>query len=151
MTAEKGADIVRRTIERFEGRRNYAYKDSAGKWTIGVGHLIVLPQESALLKFTKENPAPDALIDTIFARDSAAAKNAVSSYVKIPLTDNQRAALVSLAFNIGPSAFRDSTLVKKLNAGDPSAANEILRWKYAGGEPILLARREQEKELFTTG
>lgn len=150
MAIEKGAqllDPIRRQIEREEGRRNYAYLDSAGKWTIGIGHLI-LPTEQYLLKYTKDNPAPDELINKLFDGDVAGAKGTVDT-LGVPLTDNQRAALVSLVFNIGPGAFYSSTLRKKLLARDmQGAAEEILRWKNSGGQPVLLARRERERELF---
>ena len=38
-------------IEGFEGKKNTAYKDSKGLWTIGVGHLIK-PSEQYLLHAT---------------------------------------------------------------------------------------------------
>jgi lysozyme len=38
--------------------------------------------------------------------------------VTVPLTDNQFAALVSLCFNIGSAAFRDSSVVRVLNKGE---------------------------------
>lgn len=142
-------DPIRAEIEKFEGRRNYAYQDSAGKWTIGVGHLIVLPQEQDLLNYTQDNPAPDDLINTLFDKDVAAAKGIVASQVTVPITDNQRAALVSLAYNIGPSAFANSTLLKLLNQGKiADAGDAFLQWKYAGGQPVLLSRREDERALF---
>jgi lysozyme len=47
----------------------------------------------------------------------------------VPLTQNQFDALVSLVFNIGGGAFRKSTLLKKLNAGDiQGAADQFLVW-----------------------
>lgn len=150
-TAER-MDRVRRLIAREEGMKPYAYKDSAGKWTIGVGHLI-LPTEPELMNYTKESPAPMKLVHDLFERDVSDAKGTVKQFVKVPLTDSQYAALVSLVFNIGSGNFRNSTLLKKLNAGDyAGAAAEFPAWRYAtvNGEkkPILLARREREKQEF---
>jgi lysozyme len=73
--------------------------------------------------------------------------------VRVPLTENQYSAVVSLVYNIGGTNFRTSTLLRKLNKGDyDGAANEFRRWVYAkhmvlGG---LVARRERERELFLT-
>lgn len=39
-----------------------------------------------------------------------------------PLTDSQRAAFLSFAFNMGEGAFCKSTLVRKANAGDVQGA-----------------------------
>ncbi len=144
-------DPTRKLIERFEGRRNYAYKDSAGKWTIGVGHLIRLPEEQSLLNYTQQNPAPAAVIDKLFDQDSTDAKGIVASQVKVPLNENQRAALVSFAFNIGSGNFLKSTVLRKLNEGDfNAAADAMLLWNKAAGKPVLTARREQERTLFNS-
>ena len=62
-------------------------------------------------------------------------------------TDNQFAAMVSLAYNIGVAAFQNSTLARRFNAGDKQgAADEFLRWKYAGGNVLLGLRRRREAE-----
>ena len=67
------------------------------------------------------------------------------------LTQNQFDALVSLTYNIGSGAFKNSTLLKKLNAGDyKGAANQFDVWVNAGGKRLqgLVNRRAKEKELF---
>jgi lysozyme len=71
------------------------------------------------------------------------------------LTQNQLDALVSFVFNIGIGAFKGSTLLRKLNAGDyASASIEILRWNKAtveGRRVVLVGlarRRVAERELF---
>ena len=75
----------------------------------------------------------------------------VNSSVKVPINQNQFDALVSLAFNIGGPNFAGSTLVKKLNSGDPrGAADQFPRWKFADGKEMrgLVRRRAAERELF---
>lgn len=142
-----GFDLINRLLSREEGRKNYAYKDSAGLWTIGVGHLIKA-NEQHLLQYTKAKPAPDSLIDDLLRKDTAEATRAVDA-LRVPLNENERAALISLAFNIGSGAFAGSTLAKKLKAGDKlGAAAEFLKWKIAGGQPVLLERRKREQALF---
>lgn len=145
--AMKNFAKVRELLVREEGQVNYAYKDSVGKWTIGVGHLI-LPNEQHLLAYTKANPAPQAVIDELLRKDAADAARAVDA-LGVPLTANQHAALVSLAFNIGAGAFARSTVAARLKAGDLDGAGQaMLMWKNAGGKPILLPRRERELALF---
>lgn len=70
--------------------------------------------------------------------------------IKRPLSDGQKAAFVSFAFNVGNGAFCSSTLVRKANAGDiQGACTELDRWVYAGGKrlPGLITRRATERAL----
>jgi len=67
------------------------------------------------------------------------------------LNSNQFSALVSFTFNLGCGVYRDSTLAKKIKAGDfNGAANEFGKFIHAGGRvsPVLIRRREAEKQLF---
>ena len=60
-------------------------------------------------------------------------------------------SLVSFFFNLGLGALGDSTLLRKLNAGDyQGAADEFPRWVKAGGQtlPGLVKRRDAERALF---
>ena len=76
----------------------------------------------------------------------------VQSIVKVPVTDNQLIALSSLSYNIGIGAFRNSTLLKLLNAGanKNDVAKQFDRWIYADGKKldVLVKRRNAEKQLF---
>ena len=75
--------------------------------------------------------------------------------VRIRLTDNQRGALVSFAYNVGVTALKNATLLQKLNTCDINgAAMEFLKWnkitvkgkkKECRG---LTARRTAEQALF---
>jgi lysozyme len=63
-------------------------------------------------------------------------------------------ALVSFTYNVGAGAFRTSTLLKKLNAGDTvGACNQLPRWNKAGGKvlPGLTRRRAAEQALCLKG
>lgn len=131
-------------IERFEGFSQVPYKDAQG-YSIGYGHFI-LPGEN-LTAITKGQARE------LLEQDAAIAEAEVKTSVKVPLTQNQFDALVSLTYNIGITAFRNSTLLKKLNAGDyTGAAEQFTRWNKSQGETLaaLTARRADEQELFLT-
>jgi lysozyme len=140
----------RKKLTAREGVRLKAYKDSVGVWTIGVGHTSMAGPPKVTSGLTITNAESDA----IFARDLVKYENAVNKSVKVPLTQNQFDALTSLCFNIGPTAFAKSTLVRKLNAGDvQGAANAFLSWNKAGGKviPGLVTRRKAERAQFLSG
>lgn len=79
--------------------------------------------------------------------DIAKYEGAIKKCVKVPLAQNEYDAFISLAYNIGTSAFCNSTLVLKLNAGDyEGACEQILRWDKFHGKPLkgLTIRRQGE-------
>jgi lysozyme len=128
-------------IAEEEGKRNKAYKDTKGLWTIGVGHLIK-PDEQHLITAT----LTDEEVEELLRSDLKWCSEAVEGAVKVPLQQAQFDALYSLCFNIGGTAFKNSTVVRKLNAGDmQGAADAILMWNKP---PELVKRRKRERELF---
>lgn len=129
-------------IKDFEGRRLTAYQDAVGVWTIGYGHTRTAYPGQQI---------SEAGATALLRADVATFERAVSQAVTVPLTENQYAALVSFAFNVGSGALNSSTLLRRLNAGDYNgAANELLRWNRAGGRELygLTRRREAERSLF---
>ncbi len=125
-----------------EGCRLEAYRDSVGVPTIGVGHTgrSSPPAIAMGLCITQ------AEADAIFARDLAPFEAAVNRAVTAELATNQFDACVSLAFNIGAAGFAGSTVVHKLNAGDPAAAADaFLMWVHP---PELRQRRNGERAQF---
>jgi lysozyme len=131
-------------IKEVEGVEYEVYKDSAGLDTIGVGHLL---KEGESYKVISEEQ-----VDALLFLDLNVAMNAVVLSVKIPLTQNQFDALVSLVFNIGVTAFRNSTLLKKINQNAPKEAivTEWHKWRKAGGKIVkgLVLRRAKELKLY---
>jgi lysozyme len=133
-------------IIRFEGFSDRAYKDTGGVWTIGYGHVIQSHEQYLMTKTITRQEA-----DLLLIADMQNAINCVNSYVRVPLTNNQRDALISFTFNVGCEALKGSTLLKKLNAFDYSgAAAEFDRWVYDNGKVIsgLVNRRSEEKRIF---
>lgn len=136
--SEKGLDLIRH----FEGLRLQAYQCPAGVWTVGYGH--------ALGVVAGDEITVDEAND-LLRQDIIVAVHAVRKYVTAPLSQGQFDAFTSFVFNLGEGNFRDSTLLKKFNAGDvEGTANEFLRWVKAGGKTTsgLLLRREAERSLF---
>lgn len=91
------------------------------------------------------------------AKDAEIAEKAVLSMVHVPLTDNQRFALVSFVFNLGASRLLTSTLLRKLNAGDyGSVPYELMRWNHETVNGLLREsdgltnRRACEVRLWNT-
>lgn len=107
-------------IKNEESFRAKAYRDKKGVLTIGYGRTSNVKEGD-----TTTREAEDAWI----AQDAARRAQEVLETVKVPLTQGQLDALVSLQYNIGQGQFADSTLVKKLNKGDyKGAANEFAKW-----------------------
>jgi len=132
--------------QQFEGLRLTAYQDQVGVWTIGYGHTgkDVLPN----LTITQEQA------NNLLMQDVASAVAAVNRLVTVEFHQNGFDALVDFAFNLGNNALAGSTLLRKLNAGDPAGAcAEFPKWCKAGGKTVagLLRRRQAEQQLFQQG
>lgn len=151
-------DLIASVITGHEGDVLHAYQDEAGIWTIGKGHKILATDRvrgQAIYPFGPIQSITQAESDAFFERDTAGARNAVSSNVSVPINTNQRAALASLVFNIGAAAFAGSTLLKLLNAGDyVKAADQFLVWNKVTKNGVkvvsdgLTNRRARERMLF---
>jgi lysozyme len=122
-------------LQKMESVEPYVYTDSAGYQTIGVGHKITPHELESGLLLIEGNAVRwiDGLsaeqIDGLMRADLAAAEWTVESCVKVPLTDNQFAALVSLCFNIGSQAFKDSSVLRVLNQGNYDLVpNFLILW-----------------------
>lgn len=140
-TSQRGIAL----IKSFEGLRLDAYPDpgtGGAPWTIGFG--------------TTKGVKPGMVItadraEEMLQEDLRIFEAAVNGAVKVRICQHMFDALVSLVYNIGGAAFRDSTLLRKLNAGDYDGAGmEFERWVFAGGRKLagLVRRRAAERALF---
>jgi lysozyme len=133
-------------VKEFEGLSLKAYRDEVGVLTIGYGHTGYQHQDGTVyagMTITK------AQADNFLEYDMHQFEARVGALVKVPLTDDEFAALVSFDFNTG--SLSTSTLLRKLNKGDyTGAADQLLRWVHAGGKVYrgLVRRRESERNLF---
>lgn len=129
-------------IVQHEASVPVVYRDVAGINTVCVGHVTSAPVGS---RFTNDECAELLQADTQVAQDT------IRKAVKVPISQDQYDSLVSFVFNVGTGAFKSSTLLRKLNAGDcRGAASEFPKWDMAGGKhvPGLLRRRQDEASHF---
>lgn len=132
-------------VAKHEGLETAAYTDPIGIPTICYGHTA-----TAYVGQVKTIAECQELLSS----DLLIAISDVESRVKVPMTIERRAALVSFVYNVGGTRFGSSTLLKKLNAGDArGACAELSRWIYAGGAKLkgLVTRRAEERTLCEVG
>lgn len=148
-------------IERWEsmarlipGDKVQAYPDpgTGGKpWTIGVGSTT--DEQGRPIK-----PGDVWTVDRARARFKAHLLEFAAGVDRLlgdaPATARQRAAMISLAYNIGLGAFSRSTVLRRHIAGDyAGAADAFAMWNRAGGRvlPGLTRRRGAEAQLYREG
>ncbi len=151
-----GVDKIKKLIVGEEGYAAVIYQDAGAghAWTGGYGHKILstdVVRGQHLHPYGPLRELTEAEWSAIFKSDTAVATHAVDDSVKILVTSNQRAALISLVFNIGVSAFKSSALLRLLNAGDfQGAADQFGVWVNDNHvrQQFLVDRRERERTLF---
>ena len=141
--SSKGLEL----IKEFEGFSSVAYLCSAKKATIGYGNTFWEDGTPVKIGDQISKERAETLLKHVVDNFSVA----VEVDIKIEVTQNQFDAMVSLAYNIGLGAFKNSTLLRQLNRGNfVGASQEFLRWNKSNGKPLLglTRRREREKLLF---
>ena len=137
-------------ITKEEGLKLETYLDVAGLLTIGVGHLVN-PDDNLVLG---DKITYDEAMDFLKS-DLLDVERCIANFIACDINQNQYDALASFIFNCGISAFKTSTLLKKLNMNDfTGAVKEFPKWSKITVKgikqvhPSLLARRNREAELF---
>jgi lysozyme len=129
-------------IKQFEGLSLKAYLCPARVWTIGYG---------TTRGVQPGNQVTEAEAEMLLRDDVSRFERGVAERIQVPVTQGQFDALVSLAYNIGLSAFGKSTLLRLLNDSKYSlAAEQFPRWNKAGGKVLsgLTKRRAAERAMF---
>jgi lysozyme len=133
-------------VKQFEGLRLESYRCPAGVWTIGWGHTANV---HAGMRITEERA------EELLRGDIGQVESDLPPVIRVPLTQGQHDALVSLCFNLqgGPRQlpYIAPHLVAKIHQGDfAGAADELLDINRADGQvlPGLTRRREAERALF---
>jgi lysozyme len=137
--SEVGVNFI---IKEEGGIKTEAYLCQGGVWTIGVGHTGKVKQGDTI---TEERAKK------LFDDDLDYCERAVNKYVKVDINQNMFDSLVSFVFNVGIGAFKESTLLEKINSKDfYGASEEFKRWKFSNGKvlPVLVRRRKRERNLF---
>ncbi len=139
-------------VKQYEGFRSNAYIDTSGYPVIGYGQSKIDGRKVRMGLRISRAKADAELVKQLYH-----IQRLVESKVKVKLNPNQLGALTSLVYNAGLRVVTNSTLVRKLNAGNyAGAADEFLRWNKAnqGGRLVPLAgltkRRRAERQLFLT-
>ena len=143
-----GLDIVKE----FEGLRLTAYRCPAGVLTIGYG---TTTRAGVGLNVTQGMTITKSEAEWYLDKALKIFEAKIDPLITRPINENELSAFVSLAYNIGPGAFKRSSALRHFNAGDkPRAAKSILLWNKAtvNGKRVKLAglvrRREAERKLF---
>lgn len=113
-------------------------------WTIGYGHIQTTKPGQEITQQEAER---------LLEVDLLVKEKEITPLIRVAVTENEWAALVSFAFNLGAGNLKKSTLLSRLNTGDKAAAaEEFLRWTKAGGKVLngLVYRRQAERALFLT-
>ena len=148
LVAKIGAGAVALAIPlvvHFEGYVPWVHRDPIGRLAACYGH------DDQTMTLGKRFTAAEcqAMLDEDLLKHAEAL-----DCIKTPMADNQKAAFLSFAFNVGNGAFCKSTLARKANAGDlMGACAELSRWVLAGGRelPGLVKRRAAERQLCEKG
>lgn len=136
-------------IKHFEGLFLKAYLCPARVWTIGYGHTGLKHNDGTV---AKGRVITEGEAEELLRVDLGKVGLEVKRMVKFPLLQHQFDALASFQFNLGKLG--SSTLLRKLNSGDDSAAAaEFPRWVYADGNRLkgLVRRRAAERAMFEGG
>lgn len=138
----EASEVLIEKIKEFEGFVPLAYRCPAGVWTVGYGHTRGVYEGRRV----NEEEAEELLREDLVPCEHFVEKLGVTR------TQGQFDALVDFVFNLGTERLEDSTLLKKIREGAPTAEikDEFGRWVYGGGEvlPGLVRRRKWEAERW---
>jgi lysozyme len=115
---------------------------SGAPWTVGWGNT------HGVGPFTENTPEQ---AEADFQRHLVEFTEGVLALLKRPANENQLAAMVALAFNIGLEAFAGSTMLRAHDRGDFAAASRAFGlWNMSNGkqEDGLVRRRAAESALY---
>lgn len=144
---QSAIDFAEPLVKRFEGCKLEAYQDIVGVWTIGYGETKGVKKGDVWTQKKADTELRKRLGE--FADDVL---KACPNIYKID--PRCWGACISLAYNIGASAFAKSSIAKNINnEAYTAASNAILLYNKAGGKTVqgLVNRRNAEKNLFDKG
>ncbi len=139
MISRQGIEL----IKTFEGFEPEVYFDAVGYKTIGYGTRVY--GNVKITSVTKQEA------EQLLVAECIKIEKTINPHIKIKLLQNQLDAILSFCYNVGAYNLISSTLRQKLNRYEiQGAADEFLRWVYAGGKKLngLVRRRQEERIMF---
>jgi len=135
-----------RALHIREGLKLKPYLDTKKVPTIAMGNTYYLDGKKVTMQ-DKELTMSEATELATLTADKFALQ--VHSLLKKTVTQNQFNALVSLAYNIGITGFKNSTVLRKvnINPNDPTIKEAFLMWTK---NPELIGRRNSEINQYFT-
>lgn len=120
------------------------YLDTKGIPTIGVGNTYY---EDGAKVTMADPPITQKRAMELFRWILKHYELAVYSNTRDDITQNQFDSLVSFTYNVGVSAFKNSTLLKRINArsSDQSIKNAFMMWNKP---KEIIGRRKREVDLY---
>lgn len=146
-----------KVISEFEGLKTEAYYDANGKvWTIGKGTTTYpdgrpVKQGDKITKEEAEKYADDFVQKKVIPK----LEDTIPTWAD--MNENQKAAIISFAYNVGPGFYGRKgfeTITKALSSADnfKDVPQALALYKKSGGKVLsgLVRRREAEGKLFST-
>ena len=149
MDYELAEKLTIQLCTKYEGVYLRPYLCPAGIPTIGVGATFY--EDGTKVKLTDQSITKDRAISLLRKMIKDVFMPAVVFLCPSIDTPQRLAAITDFAFNLGINALKNSTLRKRINAGDwESAKKEILRWNKANGKELegLKKRRLAESLMM---
>lgn len=136
--SDKGLNL----IKQFEGCKLFAYRDSIGKPTIGYGHTNGVKMGQSITQQQADK----------YLKEDVNIAEKTLNLLGVNFRQEQFDALCSWIFNLGKGNFINSTMCKLImnRAGDEEITDQLVKWKNAGGVPLvgLMRRRCAEANMF---
>lgn len=140
-------------LQQYEGLKTTAYQDSCSIWTIGIGSTRLF--DGTPVK--KGDRLTEEQCYQLAEKEAEYMLGQIQPQVKVPLTDNQWFALLSLTYNIGTGGLSTSSVLKSINEkADMSVIGQNwMKWNkgHVNGQlvelPGLTVRRKSEFKVFS--
>ena len=136
-----------KTIKIFEGYHSEVYRDSVGIYTIGHGLTVINNKKVTQYTIATPSQLKRAIVNHI--KNDLKRLNTIKGFNR--LNNNQKRALLSLAYNVGTRAIINGSISKGIKTGNHKLiTSTISKYIYAGGRVLkgLETRRAIEIEIY---